>query len=730
MLGGNKLNRLIVATSVLLAFYASPCLAGTVKELLDMDLAELILIEVAPAADASGKGLSRPLAGGQVANGGRVGFLGTRPLLETPFSVTSYTRDFIQQQQAASIGDVLQFDPTVRVARGFGNFQQAYLIRGLPLFSDEMAYNGLYGLLPRQYLAAELVERVEILRGANTFLNGAAPNLSGVGGAVNVMPKRAPIHDLNKVSVGTQSGGQSYLATDLARRSSDKRSAVRVNAVNRNGDTAVDNESRRLDLASLGTDFYGDDLRVSVEAGFQDHHMRATTPSINIDTGIAIPRAPDADSAIAQPWTYSDEKDLFGNLRAEYEFTDRITGWVAGGLRNSAEQSRLAAFLSVSNNAGDFNASRFDVNRKDDVSTAELGLRMFVDWAGLDQQITLSANTYRNESENAYGMYDTFVSNLYRPNVVEIPTHVISLGGDLNDPALTTLMRASSVAIAHETAWFDAALALTLGARLQSLRELNFDYNSGARVSEYDEHALVPAVGVVYAIDLQLAAYANYTEGLLKGDIAPVNNAIGAVANGGEALAPYHVEQSEVGLKYAGQYQGASVAIFEIRKPIADYNADNALVERAMQINRGVESALYGEILPGTRLLLGASWLDPDSEGNDTIGSPHLQGNLNLEWDVPGATGLTLGGQWMYTAEQYADAENTQIVPAWRRLDLGMRYVMTLNSEHSLTLRMRVENIENRNYWASSGGYPDEGYLTLGAPRTAIISTDINFFNP
>lgn len=46
-----------------------------------------------------------------------------------------------------------------------------------------MGYNGLYGLLPRQYVAAEFLERVEVFRGANSFLNGAAPGGSGIGGS-------------------------------------------------------------------------------------------------------------------------------------------------------------------------------------------------------------------------------------------------------------------------------------------------------------------------------------------------------------------------------------------------------------------------------------------------------------------------------------------------------------------------------------------------------------------
>ncbi|MBQ0777971.1 MAG: TonB-dependent receptor plug domain-containing protein, partial [Pseudomonas sp.] len=144
--------------------------AGTDAE----DPLNLPSMEVRASADASAEGLRPAYAGGQVARGGRVGVLGNRDNMETPFALTSYTQMLIQDQQAASVGDVLLNDPAVRVARGFGNYQQVYLVRGLPIFSDDMSYNGLYGLLPRQYLGAELIERVEVLRGANAFLNGAA----------------------------------------------------------------------------------------------------------------------------------------------------------------------------------------------------------------------------------------------------------------------------------------------------------------------------------------------------------------------------------------------------------------------------------------------------------------------------------------------------------------------------------------------------------------------------
>ena len=97
----------------------------------------------------------------------------------------------MQDQQTRGVGDVLQNDPTVRVARGFGNYQELYMIRGFPVNSDDLGYNGLFGLLPRQFVATELLERVEVLRGANTFINGATPGGGGLGGAINLDQARA-----------------------------------------------------------------------------------------------------------------------------------------------------------------------------------------------------------------------------------------------------------------------------------------------------------------------------------------------------------------------------------------------------------------------------------------------------------------------------------------------------------------------------------------------------------
>jgi iron complex outermembrane receptor protein len=87
---------------------------------------------------------------------------------------------------------------------------------------------------------------------------------------------------------------------------------------------------------------------------------------------------------------------------------------------------------------------------------------------------------------------------------------------------------------------------------------------------------------------------------------------------------------------------------------------------------------------------------------------------------------LTLTGRAIHTSSQYADAANTQTVPAWTRFDVGARYLTEVDG-HLLTLRASVDNVANKNYWASAGGYPGSSYLVLGAPRTVMLSASVEF---
>ena len=381
------------------------------------DDATLQTVTVRASADASAKGLSRAYAGGQVARGARVGLLGTQDAMDTPFSVTSYTSELIADRQARSVGDVLQNDPGVRVARGFGNFQEAYFMRGFIVSSDDTAYNGLYGLLPRQYIAAELFERVEVLRGASAFLNGAAPGGGGLGGTLNLLPKRAPNEPLSRVELRAGSGGEKQAALDVARRfGPDQSSGIRLNLARRQGGTAIDHEKAKLSLAALGLDWRGSRTRISADIGWQDHRLNQTRTNVTLSGVTHVPAPPDVQSNFAQPWTYSDERDVYATLRAEHDASDAVTAWAALGWRHGQEANSLANLTLRNAATGAGTVYRFDNTREDHVRTGEIGVRGQARTGGVGHEWVASAAAFDFSKDNAYAMdwRNTLAANLYR----------------------------------------------------------------------------------------------------------------------------------------------------------------------------------------------------------------------------------------------------------------------------------------------------------------------------
>ncbi len=214
---------------------------------------ETLIVEANETSDfKSGGDLVVPaFLDGQIAHGGRLGMLGEQKAMDVPFNVIGYTSKLIQDQQAKTIADVVSNDAGVQAVQGYGNFAETYRIRGFKLDGDDMTMGGLAGVVPRQVMDTQMLERVEIFKGANSLLNGAAS--SGVGGMINLEPKRAEDLPTARVGVDYTSDSQVGGTLDLGRRFGDNNQfGARVNLVHREGEGAIDNDKRRTTLASLG----------------------------------------------------------------------------------------------------------------------------------------------------------------------------------------------------------------------------------------------------------------------------------------------------------------------------------------------------------------------------------------------------------------------------------------------------------------------------------------------
>jgi len=678
--------------------------------------------------------LAPAYAGGQVATGGRVGLFGALDTMDTPFSSTSFTEELVRNQQARSVADVLQNDPAVRVSKGFGNFQELYIIRGFPVFSDDMTYNGLYGVLPRQYVAAELLERVEVFRGATAFLNGAAPGGSGVGGAVNLVPKRARNAPLIRLTAGWEGGDEIYAAADVSRRfGEDDAWGVRLNLASRAGEGSIEGEGRAMTVLGLGLDRRGDRARFSADLGWQDNRIDAPRPQVT--PAGAIPTPPSADKNFAQPWTYTDETQLFGALRGELDLTDAVTIWAAMGGRDGKERNSLANPTAQAD--GSLSSNRFDNGRRDQVFSADIGVRADFDTGPVGHRLVASAAQVQTRESNSYAFSDFggFASDLYNPVDVTAPPATALVAGSLSDPTVVARVKTTSFAVADMLSFLDGRVLATLGVRYQEIDTRSYDYNTTARTGGYASDAVTPVFALVYKPSDKVSLYANYSEALLPGKIAPgvINNL--PVANAGEVLEPFRAEQAEVGVKYDGGAFGGTFSAFSTTLPSEFFDpADRLYSAGGEQENRGVELTVFGEPVMGLRLLGGATWLDADIkralnaslDGKSPIGVPEFQANLNVEWDVPALAGLTLEGRAVHTGAQPASADNAIELDSWTRFDAGVRYAFEAGGQ-PLTLRARIENLADEDQWVAVGGYPGSNYLTLGAPRTLRLSISTEF---
>ncbi|HVJ34052.1 MAG TPA: TonB-dependent receptor [Terriglobia bacterium] len=657
--------------------------------------------------------------GGQVATGGQVGLLGNRDIMDTPFSSTNYTEKTVKNQQARSLADVIDNDPSVRNIWSRSSYADQYMIRGFPVYNDDVALNGLYGILPRQKISAAIAERIEILRGPNALLNGVSPGGS-IGGSINLVSKLAGDDPLTELTSTYDSALQFGGEIDLGRRfGADKQFGARFSGVYRDGDTAIDHQSEEFGVGNLGLDYRGDRFRLAADIGYQDQDFKSSYSQINLASGLEVPDAPDASHNFSEKWAYAKTRDLFGMVRGEYDLTDNVTVFAAFGARDS-DQTTVGTTQTIINEDGDFSGTAYKFPFFQKAISAQVGGRAAVQMGAMRHDFSLAASTLRMKQGYGFFFGSSAGNNIFDPVYHDEPDfpHVSS-----GKSAETKL---NSIAAADVMNFVNDRIQLTAGARLQQIKIGNFDVNTGDQTSEYNEHAVTPAVGILVKPWENVAVYANYIEGLAQGPTAPTGT-----TNEGRIFAPYRTKQYEVGAKVDLGTMTATLAAFQITQPSAYTDAaTNTYVVDGKQRNRGLELNLFGEPITGFRVLGGATLIDGkltktaggSNDGNKAIGVPTFQLNAGAEWDTPFIPGLTLTGRVIYTSKQYLDAANDQQIPDWTRVDLGARYTVDVH-DTPVTLRANVENVFDTSYWSSTGG----GYLSLGAPRTFLLSTSVNF---
>ncbi|WP_456268572.1 TonB-dependent receptor [Kushneria sp. AK178] len=677
-------------------------------------------------------------AGGQVAQGGRLGILGEQDAMNVPFSVIGYTDELIENQQADTVGDVLQNDASVTVGTGFGNYSESFKIRGFDLYNDDISFGGLYGVLPRQIIASDIAGRVELFKGASAFANGVPAGGTGVGGSVNIEPKRATDEPINRLSTGYTSDGYIESGVDVGRRFGEANEfGARLTLKRGRGDTAIDDGERDNTLALLGLDYDGGDDRLSFDLGHQKTVIDSDRLNLSLgDNDGSVPDVPDSDANYVPGWNHSSLETTFAMARGEHDFNDAWTGYAALGGNRTHERS-LAGTVTLADEDGNGTVGQLDTAYQSESLASQIGLRGELETGPVSHQLNLGYSSVYSRQDVAYEYPDTGLSpdpatNLYDPIAVDQRPENVAFG-DVGDPDTTGRTYNNGMSLSDTLGFIDDRLLLTLGARYQEIEVNNYSALDGSRSSRFSESRVTPIYGLVYKATDNISLYANHIEALQAGKSAPFTNGTANVTNAGDVLGIVRSRQDEVGAKFDYGSIGGGIALFQIEQPQVAIDSTNTAGYDGEQRNRGLEASVYGEPLEGVRLLGSATWMDPElrdttggtNDGNDAPGVAGYRYVLGGEWDLPNVQNLTATGRVIRTGSQYVDDANNLKVDPWTRLDLGLRYTMPFN-DGSMIWRANIENVTDEEYWASASttGSPT---LWQGEPRTFKLSATLDF---
>lgn len=663
-----------------------------------------------------------------VVNAGDAGVFGDKPAEDLPFSIRSYDESLILNQQPQTLGEVLENDPTIRTSYGFGNAAELFVVRGFALFGDDIGLNGLYGIAPRQLVAPELFDSVQVLNGASAFTNGAAPGGSGLGGSVNLKLKRAGGDPLTRATLGYTGSEHLGGSFDVARRFGQGGEwGLRVNGAYRSGELAIHREDRRTQVIGAALDYDGGNFRAVADLAYQEVRVDDLRPKVTIGTA-TIPEVPDSDANYAQAFSYTEMRDVFGTLSLEYDLADNALLYARAGARDGREDGIYSGITVLDAATGDANGTALFVPRTDNNEAVEAGVRI-----GLGEGVTHEFNfggnmtwqVNRNAFDFLYGPgFAGFATNIYDTPQVALPSSTL-VGGDLDDPFAISRSRLLSAFASDTVGLFGDAVLLTGGLRLQAINQKSYNYyNGGLLDAEYDEDAITPVAGLVIKPAAGVSLYANRIEGLQQGATAPLDPAL--VTNPGETLAPRKSVQYEVGGKLALGDMFLGLAAYRIERPGEGVLADGSFGYLGDQRHQGLEFTANGELAPGFRVIAGAAFNYAELIGGGEVpGVPEFTANADLEWDLAFVPGLTLTGRAVHTGEQWVDAANTLSLDSWTRFDLGARYVFAAG-DTPVTLRLTVDNVADEAYWASAFDSFSAAVLQ-GQPRTVKASISADF---
>ncbi|OQP47143.1 TonB-dependent receptor [Niastella yeongjuensis] len=703
-------------------------------------------------------------------------FIGSKtatPLKDLPQSVSYVTKEVMQDQAAARVGDVVknfsgvnQFTANNDIAiRGFrvSSSNATMLVNGL------RANSSFWKQPPANYL-----ERVEVIKGPVSALFGNA----SPGGTINRVTKKPLDQTRNSVSFITGSFNTFRALADATGPMNDSKTLLyRMNIAYENAQSFRDlqfeknivlapsisflpTDKTRLNFDLVynksnsridrGQSVFTDDLYstpISLSLNAVNDHLNEEQYSIttslthnftsNTSFNIAFIRTSYSEDLFEHRSSNTYARDIYGKQvpflierqvfdRKSRAFNDNISTYFTHKMNTGILEHKIVIGYDYAQDKLPIGAAQLTASgylKKDGTTAA---------YSSKD-----SANFVTYKYKTQINGVDTTL-NLMKPNV---PTYDLAKNEhNIEDVSKYVYAPASNESTIPHYNYLNGAYVqdqITLG-KLQVLLGLRYEWYTDrknytkAEESKVNQTALLPRLGVVYAVTPNINAYAMYTQGY-----NPQPTSAFSPTSGGP-FDPLESNMVEAGFKseWFNKHLSITTSIYRIEQLNALYPAPapapvDSMIQIGKETSKGFEFEMVGQLTDNWNVVLNyayneaklteAGGADKDFVNQQKPNAPKNQGNIWTKYSFKrgGLKGFGIGAGANFVSKRYLSLNQAQTIPGYELLNAALYYKID-----KFQIQFNLNNILDKTYWV--GGY-DYVRLFPGAPRNWLATVAYTF---
>lgn len=700
--------------------------------------------------------------------------------LDTPFSVSAYTRDFLKTIQTTQVADLYRYMTGLQKA---GNTGYDLTLRGFSTSDSDrntILVDGLPGLSVRFGSPPTIgTDHIEVVKGAASLLYGAVQP----GGFVNMVSKKPQAQSYNELSVrGTFPGGsraERVLGGDVSFDSTGAltdRGDLLYRFVGQvsNDRTFRDNSYERgFYLSPSLTWRIGNSTSVTGQIEYRQVHSNYASLFLlapRLPNGSNVSYLADIRTNYMAPTDYLHERGLIETLFVEHRFSDSIK-WNFS-FRNVDHHDTASAYDITRYDNKDPTFQTLDLrargqrNRRtyvfgDTYLTAHFtgfGDHRMIIGASLGHEAddfnrtqfcAINSPQSPNADPTCNPTSAQYTVTVNHPDFSNIPP-LSAFGPGVINPASRSFNRVSgwgSGAYVSDLIGFGDHFKVSLGVRYAHEHQVNFaDLNEPPPVvgdATLDSSAVLPQAGVIFEPNKHLSFYASYST-----SFSPVPPGTQDV-NGSFNFKPTRGKGYEIGAKtqLPGNVATLTAAVFRIDQtnvivPSASSACSTASCSEQIGAARSEGVEIEGTANPVTGWTLIAGYAHTNArvvENADTASGPLPGGQLPnspkdaahifSRYDFQGGAlhGFGFGLGYSHVSDRIAYTPTRSLVksfvlPSYDVFDLGLYY-----SSKPVDVTIKVNNLFNDIYYSSGTVTQGKVNVQPGLPRTILISLSHKF---